>query len=576
MTSLRNKIKDLNLTQELIAKGIGLLQQPRVVYKQGEAHDAPPAIVVDEDKNHVALRATYEAERSIAKHIARLLAASVAALDVDTDKLWTGCGFTPDQLQRDAVDLVVRSQVVIITGGPGTGKTTIVQTARKALSRAGAILQMCPTGKAAQRLTEQTGAPSTTIHRALGYAPGGEPVHAADNPWDAGVVIIDEASMIDVHLMAKTLAAIPTGARVVIIGDVDQLPSCDAGAVLRDLIDSGVAPTVKLEKIYRQASESRIPYVARGINHGQLPDDLEGIGTDFRFIERGTDYESCKDEEERQRRMETRRQDIINLVLLAVTKGIPEQKGIPAEDCQVLAPQKSKGVGVERLNFELQKTLNPQRDEKLDIYIGGGCGYVARTGDKVMHVENNYALMVFNGEVGRVVDANRSGVDMDKWPAARTSEEAEREARAKARGEFDFDMGADFDGGGDRDLKKKYLLVVEFNNGTRQVAYTAGEARELVLGYAVTIHKSQGSQFPANIMVCDWEHQFMLTRQLVYTGVTRAEKYMLVIGQRKSLQRASENTRGAKRRTELQELLKTTTADTGSSLDLLRTAGDDS
>jgi exodeoxyribonuclease V alpha subunit len=557
MQTIGDKLKNLGLTQEHVKQGIEILQQPREVFIDGKRGIEPPAVIVEGDT--VALARTFRAEVAIADEIRRLAACSTATLEVPPD-VWGAAAFTPHHIQVEALNLIARTNVSVLTGGPGTGKTTIVQAVVRMFEHAGLrCILAAPTGKAAIRLSEQAERPAMTVHRMLGWKQGGWH-HTAANSLPGGVVILDESSMVDTHLCADVLVAVKDGARVLFVGDVDQLPSIGAGRVLFDLITSGELPIVRLTKIFRQASESRIPWVARDVNEGRCPSDLHAEGTDVRFLERDNV------------------DDVLRLIVLAVTKGIPEQKGIPSKDIQVLAAQKTKGVGVEMLNNTLQQALNHTDDHELDVFIGGG--YSARKHDRVIHIHNNYELAVMNGEQGWVLDNDPSGIDMDKWPNARTSEEAARELR-KGVDEDDWDDDDDGDAWGatpqweedrepkKRNLKKKYVLIVDYTvNGTeRQVAYTKAETAELLLAYAITVHKSQGSQFPAVVMVTHSCHQWMLTRQLIYTGITRAEKYLLMIGQEAALAKAAGNTRGAIRRTRLQERLRAAPeADVASSL----------
>jgi exodeoxyribonuclease V alpha subunit len=532
-------IQNLGLNHDLLTQGIELLKKPRKVTRKGRTVELGPQIAVDSGR--ISLRETYNAEVNIARHVRRLMSASLTPLSVPEGVF--DPGFTPHPLQLEAIQTVATSAVVVLTGGPGTGKTTIVKGGLRVYRGSGLkVLQCAPTGKAAIRMNEQTEFPAATIHRSLGYQDGSWH-HNETNPFEAEAVIADETSMVDVRLMDALLAGVKTGARLLLVGDVDQLPSIGAGRVLHDLILSGELPVVRLTKIFRQAEESRIPYVARDINEGRLPDNLAGSGTDVRFVEQADPSKAAE------------------WIVHYATKVIPEAKGIPATAVQVLAGQKSKETGVEALNIALQQALNPAADSELDVFIGGG--YSARTSDRVIHTQNNYDLEVMNGEMGTVVDADPKGVNMDDHPTARTSEDGDpTEDDASDYDALDYDAGY-FDAFAPpeetekkRELKKKYVLVIEFNGGSRQVAYNKTEARELLLGYAITIHKSQGSQFPAVVMACHSQHRTMLSRQLVYTGITRAESFVLMVGEEQALAKAARNTRGSERRTQLQTFLK--------------------
>ena len=539
MPSVNELINNLNLDATLIKQGLELLQRPRtVVMSDGQEEILPPQVVIA--NNRVSRRVTYTSEVGIAKHLRRLLAAECEPLE-DLSGIFDP-GFTPDAIQLEAVETIASSAVAVLTGGPGTGKTTLLKAILNALQAAGhQVLCMAPTGKAAQRMFEQTGRKSGTIHRTLGGAPGFFTFNQ-ENPLPASAIVLDETSMVDVHLMCAVLEAINTGARVLIVGDVDQLPSIGPGRVLFDLIAAGELPCVRLEKIYRQADESRIPWVARDINNGLVPNDLAGEGTDFRFVEKD-DAEAAAD-----------------LIVKAVSTYLPQQKGFSPNDIQVLAAQKggrtdgAKALGVEQLNIRLQQELNPALNSESDVFIGAG--YSCRRKDRVIHTKNDYKLNVMNGEVGFILDADPHGVDLAKFEGVWTSSMSGRakspdedEDEAPTRSPFAQQM---LGKGG----KDKHVLVVSYDQGARKIGYTGREARQLHLAYAITVHKSQGSQFPAVIMPIHSVHGYMLTRPLVYTGITRAEKYVLCVGQPSALGKAARNTRGTDRLTRLQQRLR--------------------
>ena len=458
-----------------------------------------------------------------AGHTDGLVTGAVRPLDVP-DGIWN---FEPADEQAQAVESIAASRVIVITGGPGVGKTASVCAVLSVLEHNG-IVTACtaPTGKAAHRMKEQTGRDASTIHRLLKYVPGigfrhddGEPEYDEAGNWvgggpiDAGAVVVDEASMVDTLLFTALVRAIPDNARLIIVGDVDQLPSIGAGQVLRDLIDSGTVPVARLSRIFRQASESRIPYVARDINAGRAP-DLGGTG-DVQFI--------GEDDPER----------LTDCIVRAVAEILPtdnDAKGRrafdPFEEVQVLAAQKSGPVGVETLNRALQQRLNPPGKDAM--WIGGG--YQAGPDDRVIHVKNNYKRMVFNGEMGSVVLCSFKGL-------------LDHELEDALNDQLPEDITVDRTGRTDR------VMVVNF--GDRRIAYAKGDVKELLLGYAITIHKSQGSQFPCVVMPVHECHSFMLTRSLVYTGITRASEYVVLYGQSKQIVRAAQNTRGTGRRTTL-------------------------
>lgn len=424
--------------------------------------------------------------------------------------------------QARAVELAATEGVLIVTGGPGTGKT---HTTNRILDmfEANNLRVMCaaPTGKAAQRMKELTGRDATTIHRMLGWTPSGwrfdadEPRKSdADGnpiagPLHTDVVVIDETSMVDHQLFAGVVQAMLPSQRLILIGDVNQLPSIGKGRVLHDLIQSGVVPQVTLTKIFRQADESAIPFVARDVNEGVCPDTTKLNKAS------GSPDVAWVDAPEVN--------DLQRAVVDAVVRLIPQQRGIPSEDIQVLCPQNKKAIGIETLNDLLQRELNPNfRDDKR-LGLRAGRGYRLFSGDRVIHAhKNDYGIMVANGEVGRLLDQNWKGVAV---PAETTQ---------SGRG--------------------TPVAVVDF--GDRKVAYTKQEAENLELAYAITIHKSQGSQFPCVVVPVHSLNRFSLTRPLVYTAITRAERLLVMLGEPDSLATACNNTRGTERRTSLQERLQ--------------------
>ena len=414
--------------------------------------------------------------------------------------------FTPAPEQHRAVELAAANPVVIVTGGPGVGKTATTNAIIGMFEEEDLHVVCCaPTGKAAQRMAEQTGHAACTIHRLLAYNPDGSFARDAEDPIVADVVILDEASMVDSVLFAALLDAIPRQARsIVIVGDVDQLPSIGAGRVLYDLIESGTVPTIRLTKIFRQASESRIPYVARDINTGAAPD--------VAALDKSGDVVFAPVESP---------EDIAQAVISAFRTHIPN-RGFRQEDIQVLCPQRSGPCGVESLNVVLQRELNPSAYPDA-VHVAIGNHYQAYMGDRVIHTKNNYKLNVFNGEIGHVTRCNWRGLgDVGK---AETGES-----------------------------KGPFVLTVAFDG--REVAYTKTAAYDLQLAYAITIHKAQGSQFKAVVLPVSSSHTFMLTRPLVYTGITRASDLLLMVGEESALAGAAVNTRGVQRRTTLRAALR--------------------
>ena len=393
--------------------------------------------------------------------------------------------FPYDIAQILAIETAAQSKVLILTGGPGTGKTTTTLGIIKAYKTARAnILLAAPTGRAAKRLSETTGMEAKTIHRLLEYKPPEGYQRNEENPLDGDVLIVDECSMIDIMLMYNLLKAVPDTMTLIMVGDIDQLPSVGAGNILRDVIESGAFPVIRLTKIFRQAQSSRIITNAHRINKGLMPDLSNGKDTDFFFIEKENPEEAAD--------------EIVNLVKTR----LPQHYRIPSSAIQVLAPMQRGVVGATNLNQMLQDALNPAGD---GLKRGG---FLFKTHDKVMQIKNDYDKEVFNGDIGEVSDVNLE----------------------------------------DREL------TVTFDN--RSVVYDSSELDELVLAYAATIHKSQGSEYPVVVMPILMTHYVMLQRNLVYTGVTRAKKLLVIVGTKKALSMAVRNTSIDKRNTLLAKRIK--------------------
>ena len=440
----------------------------------------------DEDETAVYLPVFYYAEQGTARRMKQIFA-SPRSVRMNPkgleDRIRRGTGITYDPVQRDAVRTAVRSKVLILTGGPGTGKTTTTLGILRAFREAGAsILLAAPTGRAAKRLSETTGMEAKTIHRLLEVKPPEGYQKNEENPLEGDVLIVDECSMIDILLMYNLLKAVPDNMSLILVGDVDQLPSVGAGNVLRDLIDSGVFPVVRLSRIFRQAASSRIITNAHRINRGQMPDLSNGKNSDFFFLE--------VEEPERAA------QEIVRLV----KERLPGAYG--TMDIQVLTPMQRGLVGAANLNQMLQEAVNASSPG----LRRGGVEY--RLHDKVMQIRNNYEKEVFNGDIGTV---------------ARVSQE-------------DRELTVIFDG--------------------REVLYDVTELDELVLAYATTIHKSQGSEYPIVVMPILMTHYVMLQRNLVYTGVTRAKKVMVMVGTKKALAMAVRNVTVSRRNTLLSSRLQ--------------------
>ncbi len=415
--------------------------------------------------------ALYRAETGVLKHLSRLQDASSrlpgGSITADLTRVQNDLGLelAPEQIQ--ALGAALRGTVSLITGGPGTGKTTIIRALLTMLRKRGARVEMAaPTGRAARRLSEASGGEARTIHRLLEFRPGAFSfARQEDNPLEAEAIIVDESSMIDMELMNHLLRAVPDGAHLVLIGDADQLPSVGPGRVFGDLIASGRLTTTRLERIFRQAGDSGIISNAHLINHGLMPD--------IRFSEELSDFYFISQNEPSQ---------AADVILKLCAERIPQRFGLdPFEDLQVLSPMHRGEVGVARLNELLQERLNPH---------GPGLtarGHVFRRGDKVMQLRNNYEKEVFNGDMGRVAD-----VDSDRR-----------------------------------------LLGVRFDH--RHLVYDLEELGELTPAYAISIHKSQGSEYPAVVLPLMNQHYVMLRRNLLYTAVTRARKLVVIVGNKQAL-----------------------------------------
>jgi len=369
--------------------------------------------------------------------------------------------------QKEAVRTSLTHKVTVLTGGPGTGKTTTVQTILRLLeARRHRYVLASPTGRAAKRLSEATGRPAKTIHRLLEYSPPEGFKRHAEHPLDADMVILDEVSMLDLLLANHLLKAVPPDSHLLLVGDVDQLPSVGAGNVLRDVIDSGLAVVVRLEIIFRQAEGSYIIENAHRINQGQMPQFPQDARDWFLFVE--SDPEAAAD-----------------LIVDIVQNRIPRKFGLdPLNDVQVLSPMYRGAVGVGNLNHRLQAALNPPAPNRPERRL---LGRAFRQGDRVIQLRNNYDLNVFNGDVGRI-----AAIDL-----------------------VNQTLTVDMDG--------------------RRVEYDWASADELTHAYAISVHRSQGSEYPAVVMPVMTTHYVMLQRNLLYTGVTRAEKLVVLVGTRRAI-----------------------------------------
>lgn len=391
--------------------------------------------------------------------------------------------------QCEALKLAVQAKVMVITGGPGVGKTTLVNSIIQVLCAKKQHVVLCaPTGRAAKRLSETTGIEAKTIHRLLRFNPGtGGFIHNEENPLEGDIFIIDESSMIDQVLAQQLLQAIPQRAAVILVGDADQLPSVGPGRVLRDIISSNAVPVIELTEIFRQAAESRIVIGAHRINQGQLPDFPEegDKSADLYFIEQ---QDASK---------------AIGVIKRMVSQSIPSRLGFdPIEDVQILTPMQKGELGARNLNQVMQTLLNP-RGNQVERF-----GIVFREGDRVMQTENDYDKEVFNGDLGRII------------------------AIDEVQGE----------------------VVVKIDD--RRIKYEFRELDALVHAYAITIHKSQGSEYPCVIIPMHTQHFVLLQRSLLYTAVTRAKKIAVLVGTKKAMGLAVSRADSRERVTTLKERLQ--------------------
>ena len=446
----------------------------------------------------VYLKSLHVAETQVARRLHELLQAPRLTLRIDVEKAlaWVE-GVTDLRLapqQREAIRMAIQEKVLVITGGPGTGKTTILRCIIRILEKKGVRIHLAsPTGRAAKRMSEAAGREAATLHRLLEWSPGqGGFQRNAQKPLETDLVIVDEASMIDLPLMNSLLRAMPLTATLILVGDVDQLPSVGPGTVLRDILDSGQVPAVRLTEIFRQAEQSRIVRNAHRVNHGEFPDlsrPAPGEESDFHFL----------------REEET--EPLQQLILDLAARRLPARFRLdPMEDIQVLTPMNRGVVGAVQLNAALQAALNPGGAGVAEVMRGGR---VFRAGDRVMQIRNNYDKEVFNGDIGRI-----ARIDLEEQVAVVT-----------------------VDG--------------------RPVSYDFSELDELVLAYAATVHKSQGSEYPVVILPIHTTHYPMLQRNLLYTAITRARRLLVLAGTTKALAIAVRNDTILRRCSHLAERLRT-------------------
>ena len=469
--------QDDRVRQELIPFTLDAAASARRVAETPAAYSQPA----------VYLTPLYYSEANVAERLrklARFEAGRAASRQPAFFKAAQFLGVLPVALspeQQTAVETALQSPLSVLTGGPGTGKTTCLKALIAALEAAGKTYALAsPTGRAAKRLAEATGRPASTIHRLLGPSPTEGFKFNGENQLPIQFLVVDEASMLDIVLTNHLLKALKPGTHLLLVGDVDQLPSVGAGDVLRDVIDSGVAPVTRLSVIFRQAADSHIITNAHRINRGEMP-KFTGAA-DFFLFPADTPEEAA-----------TWVQDV-------VCNRIPQKFGLRPEQIQVLAPMYRGPVGVTALNQRLQEALNPGSPLKSEKTL---FGVTFRPGDKVMQTQNNYDKDVYNGDIGLVL-----ALDL-----------------------MEHQLMVDFDG--------------------RQINYDWTECDQLTLAYAITVHKSQGSEFPVVVLPIVTSHYLMLQRNLLYTAITRAKKLCVLVGSQKAIWIAVNNNKVAQRYTAL-------------------------
>jgi len=482
---------------DLLPAAEKLLEIPTDILRDALQQELQDEIVVADimgEQRCIFLGHLWHAEKLIAERLKTLAVGKPCWPAVDAAKAvpWIEqkLGIALADSQREAVKKAVNSKVMVITGGPGVGKTTLVNSILRILVAKGVDVSLAaPTGRAAKRLSETTGMEAKTIHRLLEVDPKhGGFKRNAEEPLECELLVIDETSMVDVPLMASVMKALPDTAGLILVGDVDQLPSVGPGQVLADVIGSGAVPVARLTEIFRQAARSQIVTNAHRINAGRMPnlEVTKGAETDFYFVEAGEP------------------EDAVTKIIEIVKNRLPKRFGFdPIQEVQVLCPMNRGGIGARSLNVELQKALNSPTD---DILIER-FGYTYRVGDKVMQTDNDYDKEVFNGDVGYV-----RGIDPE--------------------------------------LQE---LIIEFDG--KEVEYQFGELDQVALAYAVSIHKSQGSEYPAIVIPIMMQHYMMLRRNLLYTGITRGKSMVVLVGQKKAIGMAVKGRVEGRRWSKLEEWL---------------------
>ncbi len=482
----------LQVNREVVCRSMAALAAERKIVLE-DLNENPAEF--KENNKAVYLSRFHFCETQIAHSLKRLCRApkSIRTIDVPKAVAWVQqrIALTLAPNQTAAVERALESKVMVITGGPGTGKTTIINAVIRVVQKLrAAVLLAAPTGRAAKRMAEATGIPAKTIHRLLSFssAKGGFQKND-ENPLECDLLVIDEASMVDTVLMHHLVKAVPQGCTLVLVGDVNQLPSVGAGNVLNDIIASGSVPVVRLNEIFRQARTSRIIVNAHRINQGKLPEplppELQGSKSDFYFIQQENP------------------EKILDIIIELTRDRIPRRFGVhPVDDIQVLTSMHRGVIGAGNLNAALQEALNPGQQE-----IARG-GRTFRVNDKVMQIKNNYDKDVFNGDIGKIT----------------------------------------------RIQLENQEITIRFDQ--RPVVYDLSELDEIVLAYAVSVHKSQGSEYPVVVIPIHTQHYMLLQRNLIYTAVTRGKRLVVMVGTRKALAIGIGNDKTRKRFTYLRYRLE--------------------